>query len=102
MRQVKDQVKATATHIGTAAIDVKAESSIQKVQVQSHLVCAVDKAYDSDDINDEKVLLKNCDKINMLTVLIENDCRHEKSSKILDKNKNIVQEHIEKKNNTQH
>ena len=66
------------------------------MQVQSHLVCVVDKAYDSDDINNEKVLSKNCDKINILIMLIENDCKHEKCSKTLNKNKNIMQECIKK------
>src|SRR2546430_17274315 len=66
------------------------------MQMQSHLVCAVDKAYDSDDTDDEEVLLKNCDEINILTVLTEDDCRCERSLKTLDKNKNIMQEHIKK------
>ena len=66
------------------------------MQMQSHLVCTVSKAYDSDDTDDKKVLSENCDKINMLTALIENSYRHERSSKTLDKNKNIMQEHIEK------
>ena len=98
MRQVKDQAKATATHIKIAIIDVKvfAESSIQSVQIQSHLVCTVSKAYDSDDTDDEKVLSENCDKINMLTVLTENDYRCKRSSKALDKSKSIVQKYIEK------
>jgi len=95
-RQVKDWVKATATHVGTAAIDVKVRSSIQKMQVQSHLVCTVSKAYDSDDINDKEVLSENCDEIDMLTALTEDSHRHERSLKALDKNKDIVQEHIEK------
>ena len=68
-----------------------------QVQVQSHLVCTVNEAYDSDDIDDKKVLPENCDEIDMLTALIKNDCRHEKSSKTLNKNKNIMQEYIEKK-----
>ena len=71
-------------------------SSVKTVQVQSHLVCIVDKAYDSDNINDKKVLSENCDEIDMLTVLTENSHRHERSLKTLDKNKNIMQEHIEK------
>jgi len=65
--------------------------------MQSHLVCAVSKTYNSDDIDDKKVLSENCDEIDMLTTLIEDSCRHEKSSKTLNKNKNIVQKHIEKK-----
>ena len=95
MRQVKDQAKAT-THIEAAVIDMKVESSKQTVQVQSHIVCAVNNAYNSDDIDDEKVLSENCDEIDVLTVLTESDCRCERSLKALDKNKNIVQEHIEK------
>jgi len=70
---------------------------MMQVQVQSHLVCTVDKVYNSDDTDDEKVLLKNCDEIDMLTALTEGSCRCERSSKTLDKSKNIVQEHIEKK-----
>ena len=57
----------------------------------------VNKIYNFDDIDDEKVLSENCDEINMLTVLIDDDCRCERSLKALDKNKNIVQEHIKKK-----
>ena len=72
------------------------------MQVQSHFICVIEKVYDSDNTDDKKVLLKNCDEINMLTALSENDYRHEKSLKILDKNKNIVQECIEKKSNIQH
>src|SRR5216117_2870790 len=83
-------------HVEAAAIDMKAESSEQMMQVQSHIICAVDNAYDSDDIDDEKVLSENCDEIDVLTVLTESDCRCERSLKALDKNKNIVQEHIEK------
>src|SRR5947207_2568166 len=83
-------------HVEAATIDMKAGPSEQKVQVQSHLVCAVDKAYDSDDTDDEKVLFKNCDEIDVLTVLTEDDHRCEKSSKALDKNKDIMQECIEK------
>ena len=59
-------------------------------------MCAIDEAYDSDDIDDEKVLSENCDKINMLTMLTEDDYKYERSSKTLNKNKNIVQECIEK------
>ena len=40
---------------------------------------------------------ENYDEIDMLTVLTEDDYKCEKSLKILDKNKNIMQEHIEKK-----
>ena len=83
-------------HVETAAINMKAESSKQTMQVQSHLMCAVGKVYDSDDINDKKVLSENCDKINVLTALTEDSHKHERSSKTLDKNKNIVQECIEK------
>ena len=100
MRQVKNQAKATATHIEAVAIDaedfVKSSIQIVQVQVQSHLVCTVDKAYDSDDTNDEKVLSENCNKINMLTVLTEDSCRHERSLKTLNKSKDIMQECIEK------
>ena len=60
------------------------------MQMQSHLMYAIDKAYDSDDINDKKVLLENCDEIDMLTMLIKNNHRCERSSKTLDKNKNII------------
>src|SRR5216117_1854698 len=95
MRQVKDQAKAT-THVRVTAINMKAESSKQMMQVQSHIVCAVDNAYDSDDTDDEKVLSENCDEIDVLTVLTENSHRHERSLKALNKSKNIVQEHIEK------
>src|SRR5438034_2505288 len=83
-------------HVEAAAIDMKAESSEQTVQVQSHIVCTVDDTYDSDDTNDKKVLSENCDEIDMLTVLTENSHRHERSLKALNKNKDIVQEHIEK------
>ena len=89
MRQVKDWMKATM-HVEAATIDMKAESSEQMMQVQSHLVCTVDKAYDSDDINDEKVLSENYDKINVLTALTENNCRCERNLKVLNKNKDIV------------
>jgi len=64
--------------------------------MQSHLVCTVNEAYDSDNTDDEEVLLKNCDEIDVLIMLIEDDCRHERSSKALDKNKDIMQEHIKK------
>ena len=92
-------MKATATHVEAAAIDVKdfVKSSVQIMQVQSHLVCVVNEAYDSDDTDDEKILSENYDEIDVLTALIENDHKYEKSSKTLDKSKNIVQEHIEKK-----
>ena len=92
-------MKTTATHVKAAAINVKdfVRSSIQVMQVQSHFVCTVDKAYDFDDTDDEEVLLKNCDEINMLTVLTKDSCRCERSSKTLNKNKNIVQKHIKKK-----
>ena len=83
-------------HVRAAAIDMKDRSSKQMMQVQSHIVCAVDDVYDSDDTDDEKVLSENCDEIDMLTVLTESDCRHERSSKALDKSKDIMQEHIEK------
>ena len=59
-------------------------------------MCCWWSVYNSDDTDDEKVLLENCDEIDMLIVLTENSCRCEKSSKTLDKNKNIIQEHIEK------
>ena len=65
--------------------------------MQPHIVCAVDNAYDSDDTDDKKVLSENCDEIDVLTVLTESDCRHERSLKALNKNKDIMQEHIEKK-----
>src|SRR5438046_703523 len=64
--------------------------------MQSHLVCAVSKAYDSDDTDDKKVLSENYNEINMLTMLTKDDCRHERSLKALNKNKNIIQEHIKK------
>ena len=59
-------------------------------------MCAVDDAYDSDNTDDKKILSENYDKINVLTVLTENNYRHEKSLKALDKNKNIMQECIKK------
>jgi len=65
--------------------------------MQSHLVYVIDEAYNFDDTDDEEVLSENCDEINMLTVLTKDDCRHERSSKTLNKNKNIVQKCIEKK-----
>jgi len=68
--------------------------------MQSHLVCIIDKAYNSNNTDDEKVLSENCDEINMLTMLTENNHRHEKSLKTLNKNKNIVQECIKKKQYT--
>src|SRR5437667_9740510 len=85
-------------HVEAAAIDMKdfVRSSVQTVQMQSHLVCAVSKAYDSDDTDDEKVLSENCDEIDVLTVLIKDSYRYERSLKALDKNKNIMQEYIEK------
>ena len=89
MRQVKNQVKTT-TCVEAAIINMKVKSSEQMMQVQSHIVCAVNDAYDSDDINDKEVLSENCDEINMLAVLTENDCRHERSLKELNKNKNIM------------
>jgi len=64
--------------------------------MQSHLVCVINEVYDSDDTNDEKVLSENYNKIDILTVLTENNCRHERSLKILDKNKDIMQECIKK------
>ena len=64
--------------------------------MQPHIVCAVDNAYDSDDTDDKKVLSENCDEIDVLTTLTESSHRHERSSKALNKNKDIVQEHIEK------
>ena len=75
---------------------MKVELSKQTMQVQSHLVCAVDDAYDSDDTDDKKLLSENCDKIDVLTVLTKDNHRHEKSLKALNKNKNIVQKHIKK------
>src|SRR5438477_12686529 len=98
MRQVKNQTKTTATHVEATAIDAEnfAESSVQTMQVQFHLMCTVDKVYDFDDINDKKVLSENYDEINMLIVLTEDSHRHEKNLKTLNKNKNIVQEHIKK------
>jgi hypothetical protein len=60
-------------------------------------MCIIDNIYDSNDTDDKKVLSENCDEINMLTVLTENNHRHERSLKVLDKNKNIMQEHIKKK-----
>ncbi len=91
-------MKVTATHIKAAAIDAEdfVESSIQMMQMQSHLVCIINEAYDFDDTDNEKVLSENYDKINILIILIKNDYRHERSSKTLDKSKNIMQEHIEK------
>ena len=89
------------THVEAVIIDAKdfVKSSVQTMQMQSHLVCAVDKAYDSDNIDDKEVLSENCDKINVLAMLTKNNCRHERSLKALDKNKNIMQEHIEKEAN---
>src|SRR5216117_550253 len=95
MRQIKDQTKAT-THIETIIINMKVESSKQMMQVQSYIVCVVDNAYDSDDTDDEKVLSENCDEIDVLTAMTKEDCRHERSSKVLNKDKNIVQECIKK------
>ena len=94
-------MKTTATHVKAAAINVKdfVRSSIQVMQVQSHFVCTVDKAYDFDDTDDEEVLLKNCDEINVLTALIEDSYRHERSLKALDKNKKNA---LKKRNNIQH
>ena len=66
------------------------------IQMQSHLVCAVNEAYDSDDTDNEKILSENYDEINILTILTKNNYRHERSLKILDKNKNIIQECIKK------
>ena len=83
-------------HVRAAAIDMKDESSKQMMQVQSHIVCAVGNTYDSDDINDKEVLSENCDEIDVLAALTEDSHRHERSLKVLNKNKNIVQEHIEK------
>ncbi len=99
IRQVKNQAKATATHVKIMIIDAEnfAESSIWMMQMQSHLVYVIDEAYNFDDTDDEEVLSENCDEINMLTVLTKDDCRHERSSKTLNKNKNIVQKCIEKK-----
>ena len=64
--------------------------------MQSHFICAVDETYDSDDINDEEVLSENCDEINILIILTEDNCRHERSLKTLNKNKDIMQECIKK------
>ena len=50
----------------------------------------------TDDTDDKKVLSENCDEIDVLTILTENNHRHERSLKALDKNKDIVQECIEK------
>src|SRR5438034_2856729 len=83
-------------HVEAAVIDMKVRSSKQMMQVQSHIVYAVDNTYDSDDTDDKKVLSENCDEIDVLTALTESDHRHERSSKALNKNKNIVQEYIEK------
>jgi len=79
-------------YVKTIIIDVKdfVRLSIQVMQMQSHLVYAVDKAYNSDDTDDEKVLSENCDKINVLTTLSEDDYKHERSSKTLNKSKNIM------------
>src|SRR6266487_3379424 len=65
--------------------------------MQSHFVCTVSKVYNFNDTDDEKVLSENCDEINILTILTKNSCRHERSLKILNKNKNIMQECIKKK-----
>ncbi len=64
--------------------------------MQSHLVCTVSKAYDSDNINDEKVLSENYDEIDVLTALTKDSCKHERSLKTLDKSKDIIQECIKK------
>ena len=80
MRQVKNQAKTTTTYIKATTIDMKAESSKQIVQVQSHLIYAVKEVYNSDNTNDEKVLSENCNEIDVLTVLIENNHKHEKSN----------------------
>ena len=66
------------------------------MQMQSHLICAVDEIYDSDDTDNKKVLSENYDEIDVLTVLTKNSHRHERSLKALNKSKNIMQEHIEK------
>ena len=83
-------------HVETATINMKAESSKQMMQVQSHIMCTIDDAYDSDDINDEEVLSENCDEIDVLTVLTKDSYKCKRSLKTLNKNKNIMQKHIEK------
>src|SRR5438034_4174665 len=50
----------------------------------------------TDDTDDKKVLSENCDEIDVLTMLTESSHRHERSSKALNKSKNIVQEYIKK------
>jgi len=94
-------VKAMTTHVKAIIIDIKdfVRSSVWAVQMQFYLVCAVDEAYDSDDINDKEVLLKNCDEIDMLTMLTEDNYRCERSLKVLDKNKNIMKNVLRKKSN---
>ena len=83
-------------HIKAVIINMKIRSNKQMMQVQSHIMCTIDNVYDSDDIDDKKILSENYNKIDILTVLTENNCRHERSLKVFNKNKNIVQEHIKK------
>ena len=74
---------------------VSAHKELQNEEIpgvfdQKLVILDVDVSYDSDDIDDEKILFKNCDEINILTVLTEDDYRYERSLKALNKNKNIV------------
>ena len=96
MRQVKNQAK-TIMHVETTIINMKIRSNEQMMQVQFHIMCAVDDTYDFNDTDNKKVLSDDCDEIDVLAALTEDSHKHERSLKALNKSKNIVQEHIKKK-----
>ncbi len=83
-------MKTATTHVEAATVDVEARSSLNTVQVQPHLVCAVRETYDSDNTDNKKVLPEYCDKINVLVALVDEECRRTRASKVLKKEKEVI------------
>ena len=59
-------------------------------------MCVIEDAYDLNNINNEEMLFKDYDEINMLITLINNEHRRERLLKVLNKDKDIMQKCVKK------
>ena len=72
MKQAKNKIKLISMNM--KAIIIKFEEkeislSMNFIQIQLYLMCAVSKAFNSKNIDEEKVLPNNYDEINMLVMI---------------------------------
>ena len=74
MKQIKNKAKLASTNIEIIIIKFEEEEislSINFIQIQPHLIYAIDEVFNPENTNKKKILSKNYNKINILTALTD-------------------------------